>query len=198
MLTPASSFHGLGYRSRGYRAGSSLRSCGSILLTYKQAELQSLLPPKQNSIRFARSRDFQDCVDDSRNDCAREPPPHEPRLAPWAPPGPPRAAVRGGAAPGPPQPAAPRRAAGAATDRWPSPKFEARLLQVSRRALCVAVAARLPPFPPAGRPAGRGAERRRREGGRGCVRCAWEGRKGRCIAATARPSAITRRAPRPR
>ena len=43
MLTPASSFHGLGYRSRGYRAGSSLRSCGSILLTYKQAELQSLL-----------------------------------------------------------------------------------------------------------------------------------------------------------
>ena len=43
MLTPASSFHGLGYRSRGYRAGSSLRSCGSILLTYKQAELQSLM-----------------------------------------------------------------------------------------------------------------------------------------------------------
>ena len=33
MLTPASSFHGLGYRVRGYRAGSSLRSCGSIRLT---------------------------------------------------------------------------------------------------------------------------------------------------------------------
>eukprot|EP01045_Picozoa_sp_COSAG04_P045961 COSAG04_NODE_16393_length_500_cov_1.159601_1_plen_74_part_01 len=28
VLTPASSFHGLGYRVRGYRAGSSLRSCG--------------------------------------------------------------------------------------------------------------------------------------------------------------------------
>ena len=57
MLTPASSFHGLGYRSRGYRAGSSLRSCGSILLTYKQAELQSLSGWAVNTWnRFARQR----------------------------------------------------------------------------------------------------------------------------------------------
>ena len=57
MLTPASSFHGLGYRSRGYRAGSSLRSCGSILLTYKQAELQSLSGWAVNTwSRFARQR----------------------------------------------------------------------------------------------------------------------------------------------
>ena len=91
MLTPASSFHGLGYRLRGYRAGSSLRSCGSILLTYKQAELQSLSGWAVNTwSRFARQRV---CEAFPPNYCPPRTPTSTPALAPSPAPAPAPAAI---------------------------------------------------------------------------------------------------------
>jgi hypothetical protein len=104
MLTPASSFHGLGYRLRGYRAGSSLRSCGSILLTYKQAELQSLSGWAVNTwSRFARQRV---CEAFPPNYCPPRTPTSTPALAPSPAPAP-APAPAAAAAPAPaPAPAA--------------------------------------------------------------------------------------------